>query len=153
GYGTLFRYRVAPDYWFAKELLERQGLEGDHHALEQSIRDAWDRVKPQGVATSDASGRPAVAQADMDAELDGPVPAWRSAWEMWRHQYEIALTKHGLHGDPADAADYLRDFLGDLDAYPDARATLDQLSANGLVLGVLSNADEDFLQRSLSRAR
>lgn len=72
---------------------------------------------------------------------------------MWREQYESALGEHGIAGDPAEAADYLRDFLGDLDAYADAHTSVERLASKGYVLGVLSNADEDFLQRSLSRSR
>jgi 2-haloalkanoic acid dehalogenase type II len=132
GYGTLFEFETAAEHWYGRELLEQWGLEADHEAFEQSVREAW---------------------SNQQALMDGTSEAWVSTWELWRRAYAAALEEHGLDADPRAAADFLRDVLSRLAAYPDARETIERLSAHGLLVGLLSNADEDFLQRCVSRAR
>src|SRR5690606_7021135 len=61
--------------------------------------------------------------------------------------------QHGLPGDPDASANRLRELLSNAEPYPDARETLDRLDALGLRLGLMSNADEDFLQSALSHGR
>ena len=151
-YGTLFRTETAPNYWYAREIIERQGLDADADALEQAIRDAWPLAVTAGMASL-SSDQPLDPAVELDRQLNGPVPEWRSAWDIWQRQYAAAFRHQGVAGDSDDAANYLREVLARLEVYPDADATLIRLDASGLLLGLLSNADEDFLQRALSRAR
>ena len=150
-YGTLFQNETPPDYWYARELLERQSLQADHGALERSIREAWRSASPSGLAR--LAGTSTEPVTNLELQLNGPLPEWRSAWEIWRRQYEIAFAEHGIAGDADDAANYLRDVLARLTAYPDAHDTLNRLDTAGHLLGLLSNADDDFLHRALSRTQ
>ena len=47
----------------------------------------------------------------------------------------------------------IREALSVAAAYPEAHETIDGLAQRGLLMALLSNADEDFLQSALSRAR
>ena len=142
-YGTLFEFETAAEHWYGRELLELWGLNADHEAFERSVREAWNKVGPwaEGVSSDGVSDR------------DGASAGWIPTWEIWRRQYALALGEHGLDADPRDAADHLRSVLSRLDAYPDARTTVERLAGFGLLVGLLSNADEDSLQRCISRAR
>src|SRR5690606_28726826 len=82
--------------------------------------------------------------------LDEPPPEWISTWEMWRRQFEYTLTKYELAGDADAGANHLRHVLSHAPAYPDAFETIERLAARGLLLGLMSNADEDFLQSAVS---
>ena len=142
-YGTLFEFETAAEHWYGRELLEQWGLNADHEAFERSVREAWNKVVPwaEGAGSGGAS------------DLDAAPAGWIPTWEIWRRQYALALDEHGLDADPRDAADHLRSVLSRLDAYPDARTTVERLAGRRLLVGLLSNADEDFLQRCISRAR
>ena len=85
--------------------------------------------------------------------LNGPVPPWHSQWEIWRRQYEAAFRAGGLEGDSTRAADDVRAALSLAAPYDDAHPAVEELAGAGFTIGLLSNADEDFLQRALSRAR
>ena len=72
---------------------------------------------------------------------------------MWRRQFELTFEHHGLQGDAVAGAGHLRDVLRRAPAYADAYETVEALAASGLRLGLLSNADEDFLQGAISHNR
>ena len=146
-YGTLFDYGTPHFRAATAAILADQGIETDFEAFHQSWVEAY---SPSGV-WGDRS--PSRAQPYRDHSLNGPLPAWHSQWEIWRRQFASALAQHGLEGDPDRAADWLRDQLGEAEPFEDAHDSVEQLDARGLALGLLSNADEDFLQRALSRAR
>ena len=85
--------------------------------------------------------------------LAGPVPDWISTWEIWRRQFEMVYEAESISGDPARGADRFREVLSHAPAYPDAHAVVDALDGAGFRLGLLSNADEDFLQSAISHNR
>jgi 2-haloalkanoic acid dehalogenase type II len=94
------------------------------------------------------NGRP-----DPNISLNGPLPEWHSTYEIWRRQFNLAFEKFGVTGDAEAAAAFVRDRLAQVDPYPDAHDTIEGLAQRGYLLGLLSNADEDFLQSALSRGR
>jgi len=146
-YGTLFRYGT-PEFRIATgTILADQGIEADFEAFYRSWVEAY---SPSGVWGKQSPNRELPYR---DHSLNGPLPAWHSQWEIWRRQFASALEQHRLEGDPDRAADVLRDELSEADPFSEAHETVERLDARGLTLGLLSNADEDFLQRALSRAR
>ena len=150
GYGTLFSYGMSDFRNEVGAILAEQGIEVDLDEFfptwQRSYRlgDVWDQTDrddhgPAGWPTQRA--------------LNGPLPGWHSQWEIWRRQFQAALDQHGLDGDATAAANRFRRALSDADPYPEAHDALEALAARGYLLGLLSNADEDFLQSAVSRAR
>ncbi len=147
-YGTLFRYHDAEFRIAVSEVLTAQRLDHpDHDEVHRTFVAAASPAGPWG-DTADQEHRP-----DRQHMLSGPLPAWLSQWEIWRREWQITFDKHDLRGDPDRAADFLREELTVAETYPDALDTLERLSAHGLTLGLLSNADDDFVQAALSRGR
>lgn len=151
GYGTLFDYGMTHFRVDVAAELEAQGAtveDFDEFFLtwQRSYRagDVWDQSDrteqgPRGWPTERA--------------LNGPLPDWHSQWEIWRRQFQAAIDHHGVDCDAVGAADRFRASLSVAPAYPEAHDTVEGLAARGYLLGLLSNADEDFLQAALSRAR
>ena len=147
GYGTLFNF-VNRDFHFAvTTILAEQGIETDIDAFFQT----W--VSSYSKAGVWADARVGDERPDPNHVLNGPLPDWHSTREIWRRQFNVAFEHYGLTGDGAAAADYLRAQLSHVDAYPDAHDTIEELARRGYLMALLSNADEDFLQSALSRAR
>lgn len=151
GYGTLFDYGMPQFRLDVAAELAHQGVEVDDFdefflTWQRSYRagDVWDQrdrtdAGPRGWPTEGA--------------LNGPLPDWHSQWEIWRRQFLAAIEQHGVDAEPAAAADRFRESLSCAPAYPEAHDAVEGLAARGYLLGLLSNADEDFLQAALSRAR
>ena len=146
-YGTLFDCGTPQFRAAIGTILTEQGIETDFEGFYQSWVEAY---SPSGVWGTKSPNR---AQPYRDHSLNGPLPAWHSQWEIWRRQFASALESHDAKGDPDQAADVLRELLGEADPFEEAHETVEALDARGLTVGLLSNADEDFLQRALSRAR
>lgn len=150
GYGTLFDYGMPHFRVDVAATLADQGIEVDLDEFFQTwqrsyrLGDVWDQSE-----RTDAG----IAGWPTEGALNGPLPNWHSQWEIWRRQFQAALDHHGLQGDAAAAADRFRAALSDAPAYEDAHATVETLAERGYLLGLLSNADEDFLQSALSQAR
>lgn len=146
-YGTLFEYGTPQFRVATGTILAQQGIETDFEAFYRSWVEAY---SPSGVWGDESPNRELPYR---EHSLNGPLPAWHSQWEIWRRQFASALEQHGLEGDPDRAADVLRHELGEAAPFEEAHETVELLDAHGLTLGLLSNADEDFLQTALSRAR
>ena len=148
-YGTLFNITNTDFHIAISRLLAEQEIEVEDM---DAFFDFW--VKAYGKAAVWAEARAASGgAAGGDLELNGPLPAWHSTHEIWRRQFGVAFEHYGMSGDSAAAADALRARLALADPYPDAHDTVEALAQRGYLLGLLSNADEDFLQSALSRAR
>jgi 2-haloalkanoic acid dehalogenase type II len=146
-YGTLFEYGNPQFRIATASILADQGLETDHDDFHKTWVEAY---SPSGVWGADGANR---EQPYREHTLNGPLPPWHSQWEIWRRQFASALDQHSLDGDSDRAADELRHRLGQSEPYADAHDTVELLAGAGLTVGLLSNADEDFLQTALSRAR
>lgn len=142
-YGTLF-------HWDFREVLQQalsgQGLAVDDlNAAARSFESAWNRVSPWATREDGKLDR-----AEMFA---GPPPAFITTWEIWRRQFTGLFEDSGLDGDAELGANLFREVLSHAPAYPDAHDVVDALDAAGYRLGLLSNADEDFLQSAVSHNR
>lgn len=147
GYGTLFDFEHAHFRTAIATILAEQRLETDGDAFFREWDGYYSRASVWGDegVNRDHPDRPSV--------LNGPLPGWHSQWEIWRRQFEWAFEQTGLEGDPEHGANQLRELLSHAEPYPDAHDTIEELAARGYILGLLSNADEDFLQSALSRGR
>ena len=129
------------------EILTAQGLEHpDHDAVYKTLFASFTKAGPWGNLL-DGDGR-----LDRQHMLGGPLPAWTSTWDIWVRQWEMTFAEHDLDGDPRQAADHTRQGLAAADPYPDARETVGRLADHGYTLGLLSNADDDFLHSALGRS-
>jgi 2-haloalkanoic acid dehalogenase type II len=150
GYGTLFHFDQPEFRVEVSRLMAEQEITADHDEFFQTwqksyrLGDVWDQSD-----RTDAT----ITGWPTERSLNGPLPPWHSQWEIWRRQYQAALDAMNLQGDATAAADRFRWALSVAPAYPEAHDTIEGLASRGLLLALLSNADEDFLQSALSRAR
>ena len=146
-YNTLFRFSETEHRLLLASILAEQGLEADLDGFAESVRKSYLRAGPWAEhAREDGS-------VDREQMVAGPLPPWISLREIWRRQFEHAFREHELAGDAAAAADRLRLHLAGSDPHEDAHATVEAVAARGLIVGLLSNADDDFLQDAITRAR
>jgi 2-haloalkanoic acid dehalogenase type II len=146
GYGTLFEwdFRVT-----VAEFLATYGLVADYEAVAKTFsQEAFSAVSVWAPGHRGEDGK-----LDRKRMLDGPPPEWVATWEMWRRQFEYTFEKHDLRGDAVAGANHLRDVLARAPAYADASETVERLAVHGLLVGLMSNADEDFLQGAVSHNR
>ena len=141
GYGTLFEWDFHEE---VRAVLHLQSLEADAAEVAKSFERAWLKVSPWAPHL-DGSERP-----DRTYMLGGPAPEWASMLDTWTRQFEVTFAEHNLPGDARSGAHHLRSALSSARAYPDAHATVEALAGAQLRVGLLSNADEDFLQSAIS---
>ena len=146
-YGTLFNFHNEEFLNALTVILSDQNLAVDDA---EAFYKSWVELYGRASVWHEhwQNGRP-----DPNLTLNGPLPEWHSTWEIWRRQFGLAFEKYGVHGDAEAAATYVRDQLAAVTPYPDAYDTIESLAQRGYLLGLLSNADEDFLQSALSRGR
>ncbi len=150
GYGTLFDYGIPHFRVDVATELAAQGIETDLDEFFQT----WQRSYRLGdVWAFEERADPTPAGWPTPLALNGTLPDWHSQWEIWRRQFQAALDHHGIAGDATAAADRFRRALSVAPAFEEAHEAVEELAARGYLLGLLSNADEDFLQSALSRAR
>lgn len=142
-YDTLFDWDFTATI---AEFLVDSHIEVDHEAFATTFRqDAF-----RAVSLWAPGHRAEDGTLDRQKMLDGPTPEWISTWEMWRRQFEFAFTEHKVSGDSVLGANRLRDVLAAAPAFPEAFEAVERLAARGLLVGLMSNADEDFLQSAVS---
>ena len=146
-YGTLFRFTETEHRLMMASLLAEQGLEPDLDGFVDTVRKSFVRVGPWAEHARDDGS------VDRERMIAGPLPPWISTWEIWRRQFEHAFREHDLAGDAVASADRLRLHLAETDAYEDAGEAVEAVAAAGLLVGLLSNADDDFLHSAIARAR
>jgi 2-haloalkanoic acid dehalogenase type II len=127
-----------------------QHLETDHEKFATTFRqDAF-----RAVSLWAPGHRAEDGTLDRRKMLDGPTPEWMATWEMWRRQFEFACAEHHVDGgDSVAAANHLRAVLAEAPAFPEAFEAVERLAGRDLLVGLMSNADEDFLQSAVSRNR
>lgn len=153
-YGTLFQLHDAEFRVVIAETLAAQHLAPeDPEAVFRTWYGVFSRVGPWRYLFPPDMPLGGPERINREPMVDGPLPDFITQWEWWRRQFEETFRVHSLEGDAAAAADEVRRHLSHLEAYPDALATTDRLAAAGLLVGLLSNADEDFLQSAVSRNR
>lgn len=145
-YGTLFEWEFRAAL---AEFLSMHGIAADYEAVAKTFSsEAFSAVSVWAPRHRGEEGK-----LDRKRMLDGPPPEWVATWEMWRRQFEYTFEKHHLTGDAVAGANHLREVLAHAPAYPDAFATVERIAARGLLVGLMSNADEDFLQGAVSHNR
>ncbi len=147
GYGTVIDFHNVEFRLAVDELLADQGIELDNDAFFKAWVGSYGKASPWAATAREGD------EGNRERMLDGPLPEWVSTHAIWRRQFDLAYTQFGVRGDSETSADRLRDLLSHAKPYADARATLEAIDAAGLRLGLLSNADEDFLQSALSLGR
>ena len=142
-YDTLFDWDFTATI---AEWLAESRIECDHEAFASYFRkDAF-----QAVSLWAPGHRAEDGTLDRRKMLDGPTPEWISTWEMWRRQFECTFAQHEVEGDAVQGANRRRDVLAAAPAFPEAFEAVERLAARGLLVGLMSNADEDFLQSAVS---
>ena len=145
-YGTLFEFEGDQFRAAIAQILDDQKINFNH----EEFYTTWvDKYSESGVW-----GLKGPKQEDPcpDIALNGPLPEWHSQWEIWRRQFEKAFLYHEITGDPLEAANTVRELIAQAVLYTDAKESLSLLSKLKINLGVLSNADDDFLHMSLNKA-
>ena len=146
-YGTVLDYG-APHFRAAiATIIANQGIDVDFEDFHRSWIDAY---SPSGVWGTESPSR---NQPYRDEPLNGRLPKWHSQWEIWRRQFVAAFKAHEAAGSPSDAANFLREELSCAEPFDDTRKCIDSLRRSGYIIGLLSNADDDFLQSALSTAQ
>jgi 2-haloalkanoic acid dehalogenase type II len=154
GYGTLLQFHDAEFRVHIAEILRQQRLEApDGEEVFRTWFGCYSKVGPWAHLFPKDFKPGESERINREPMVNGPLPEFITQWEWWRRQWVETFRVHSLEGDPDGAATYLREQLSHLLAYPDALETVDRLAAGGMRLGLLSNADEDFLQSAVSRNR
>ncbi len=146
-YNTLFRFSETEHRLFLASILAEQGLEADLDGFAESVRKSYLRVGPWAEHVREDGS------VDREQMVGGPPPPWIPLSEIWRRQFEHAFREHELAGDAPAAADRLRLHLAAADPHDDAHDTVEAIAARGLLVGLLSNADDDFVHSAIARAR
>ncbi len=139
-YGTLFDW----DFRTAlTDFLSARGIAVDYEVAAKTFSsEAFSAVSVWAPGHRGEDGK-----LDRKAMLDGPLPEFETTWEMWRRQWAYTFEKHEIADiDPIEGANHLRDVLAVAPAYLDAAETIERLAQAGYLVGLMSNADEDFLQ-------
>lgn len=145
-YGTVLDYG-APHFRAAiATIISNQGIDVDFEGFHRSWLDAY---SPSGVW---GEGGPSRIHPYPDEPLNGQLPRWHSQWEIWRRQFSSAFKEHQVEGSPSQAANFLREELSYAKPFDDAQKSIRTLRREGYVVGLLSNADDDFLQTALCAA-
>ena len=142
-YGTLLSWDFKQEL---RAVLEQQGLVADLDTVAETFVKAFGKVSPWG-EIQDEEGK-----IDRARMLSGPVPEFFPTREIWRRQFELTFREVAI-GDAEAGAEHLRAVLSRAPAYPDAFDTVERLATHGYRLGLLSNADEDFVQSAISHNR
>ncbi len=90
--------------------------------------------------------------AGRNRALEGPLPPFRPYREEWPEHFAICFEELGVAGDAKAAYESLRDILCVAPAFEESARVVDALRGR-LPVGVLSNADDDFLNPVLEHNR
>tara|TARA_B100000700_G_scaffold331102_1_gene461403 strand:- start:915 stop:1703 length:789 start_codon:yes stop_codon:yes gene_type:complete len=145
-YGTLFEFEGDQFRGAIAQILDDQRIDFDYEKFYKIWVDKYSESGVWGL-----SG-PNKEDPYPSTVLNGSLPEWHSQWEIWRRQFEKAFFHYHLIGDSVSAANTVRELIAEADLYTDVRETLSLLSKIKIDLGLLSNADNDFLNASLSKA-
>lgn len=91
------------------------------------------------------------ARREREQPFGGPVPPFRNFCARWRERGEALLEQYGVRGGGELVARHYAGLHASAAAYPEAPQVLERL-ASRQQLGVLSDADTDFLRQSIDRA-
>jgi 2-haloalkanoic acid dehalogenase type II len=143
-YGTLIDFTDGAFIQTYDDICRRQGLGCDGKALWDKWMDIWRRQAAQGRARENPRNE-ATAWT-----LSRPSLAFRPYSEEWPEHFETCFRELGVRGDPMAAYEHVRVGLAEASAYGETWAVLAALKRR-YRLGILSNADDDFLTACLQK--
>ncbi|MBI4499299.1 MAG: HAD family hydrolase [Chloroflexi bacterium] len=136
GFGTLFAGGLSQQPAAMREVCQRFGLPLEADALLKQ----WQR-----------SMRAVNHLMGPFYTRNGPAPCFQPLRWIYTRTFAHAFAVLGLSGDPGVAASMVLEHYAASEVYPEAREVLAQLQSC-YRLGLLSDADHDFLARPLARA-
>lgn len=146
-YGTLVEFTDRQFKQCYHEICVQQSLPVEGIVLWQKWMEIWRRMAAQGRARENPRDWPAKSRP---GPLSGPVLTFRPYREEWPAHFEACFQELNIEGDPLAAYEYVRDQLADAVTYSDAAGVVAALKENYRV-GILSNADNDFLYPCLEK--
>jgi 2-haloalkanoic acid dehalogenase type II len=107
----------------------------------------WRRMASQGKARENPRN-----WSLQNRTLSGPVLAFRPYCEEWPEHFHTCFRELGVTADPLSAYEHVRDCLAGASPYAETLPVLEALRSRYRV-GILSNADNDFLFACVERNR
>jgi 2-haloalkanoic acid dehalogenase type II len=140
-YGTLIDFTDARFKETYHEICVRQSLPIEGVALYEKWMEIWRRLANEGRARENPRDWP---HKDNPRPLTGDGPTFRPYREEWPEHFQTCFQELGVGGDPLSAYDHVRVRLAEAVAFEETASVLAAL-AERYRLGILSNADDDFL--------
>jgi len=144
-YGTLIDFTDKTFISSYEEICDQQGLACDGKALWEKYMDIWRRLAAWGKAAENPrnwQGQSRLASSE--------AMAFRPYREEWTEHFQICFQEMGIQGDARAAYEHVRDRLATADPFAETVSVLAELRSR-YRLGILSNADDDFLLPCLER--
>jgi len=146
-YGTLIDFTDQRFKETYHEICVQQSLPIEGITLWEKWMEIWRRQAAQGRARENPRDWP---NNDNPRPLSGDGLTFRPYREEWPEHFQMCFQELGVGGDPASAYDHVRVRLAEALAFEETASVLAALGAR-YRLGILSNADDDFLFPCLER--
>lgn len=143
-YGTLIDFTDKAFIRVYHEICLQQGLACDGKTLWEKWMDVWRRMASQGRARENPRNEATLWT------LSRPTLAFRPYSEEWPAHFETCFLELGVRGDSLSAYEHVRVGLAEASAYEETAPVLSALKSR-YCLGILSNADDDFLTACLQK--
>ncbi len=156
-YGTLIDFTDVGFKRIYHEICEQQGLACDGVALWQKWMEIWRRMASEGQAREMPRNEPPSAYGK--SHLIPEATSWTQSRRTlafrpyaveWPEHFEACFSELGVEGDGVSAYRHVRNSLADAPAFDETVFVLSSLK-DRYRLGILSNADDDFLSACLER--
>jgi 2-haloalkanoic acid dehalogenase type II len=144
-YGTLIDFTDKTFISAYEEICDQQGLACDGRALWEKYMDIWRRLAAWGKAAENPRNWQGQSRL-----LADEATAFRPYREEWPEHFQICFQEMGIQGDAMAAYEHVRDRLATADPFEETASVLSELRSR-YRLGILSNADDDFLLPCLEK--
>ena len=143
-YGTLIDFTDVAFKRVYHEICLQQGLACDGMALWDKWMEIWRRMASQGRARENPRNEAT------SWTLSRPTLAFRPYAVEWPEHFENCFRELGVRGDGVSAYERVRNSLADAPAFDETGPVLSALKTRYRI-GILSNADDDFLSACLEK--
>jgi 2-haloalkanoic acid dehalogenase type II len=143
-YGTLIDFTDVAFKRVYHEICLQQGLACDGMALWDKWMEIWRRMASQGRARENPRNEAT------SWTLSRPTLAFRPYAVEWPEHFEACFSELGVRGDGVSAYERVRNGLADAPAFDETAHVLSALKTRYRI-GILSNADDDFLTACLEK--
>ena len=144
-YGTLIDFTDVAFKQTYHEICEQQSLACDGLALWEKWMEIWRRMASQGRARENPRNWPSARVPFNNRTLQ-----FRPYAEEWPEHFANCFQELGVVGDPTSAYAHVRDRLAGAPTFDETAPVLGALKERYRI-GILSNADDDFLYDCLRR--